>query len=290
MTPSLQSIVQALIAAALGEEVDVDRKPALDLVAAFGSDSSRTCAWTGVAKSACCERLAELVREPHQLNQAGTSYCAPAAVLYCFASRYPRRFADFGIRLVESGATRIGAIEIEMTEEIREVSISEWIAREHWGIHVFDLLAILAIMEELSFFDIEEPGDYALAPPFWDAGYIDDVRSILVDSGLFSATELPSTVAGLSSEAPPRSNVVLVGGMEVFSRKHGNRHAAVLVPPLQGNGANVTFRFWSWGTYENKNTIPVVGGRFRERTMTSASFDAGVDKALLVTAIGDDIP
>ncbi|MCA9289637.1 MAG: hypothetical protein KDA25_00825, partial [Phycisphaerales bacterium] len=86
-----------------------------------------------------------------------------------------------------------------------------------------------------------------------------------------------------------RTHVILVGGMSMFSHKSAGRHAAVLAPPLTLEGTSVQFRFWSWGTFENHNTFPVVGPQYREHTMSVSSFNATLDAAMRVTATKDDL-
>ncbi|MCA9290695.1 MAG: hypothetical protein KDA25_06180, partial [Phycisphaerales bacterium] len=196
MTMTIQALVGQLVATLLGSEDDVyDRNYAVGLVTEFNDDASKTGAWTGLAKSAFCARLSELIAKPYLLNQGGTSFCAPAAVLYVFALHYPRKFADFAMRLFATGTTKIGTREIEMTSGIRETDLTTWITSTNWGINVTDMLLILAIQEDMTFLDIDGPGDYALAPPFLEAAYASDVKATLGGSGLFEVEDLDDTAA-----------------------------------------------------------------------------------------------
>lgn len=292
MTVTLQTIVPMLVDVLLGRTPDTtDRDGAEAIVTAFADDATRAGVWTGVDKAAYCGRLAELVRSPHQLNQAGTFFCAPASVLYAFARSYPKRFARFGVDLLATGSASLGSRSITMTESIRSHDILGWIEQKNWQIQLADLLLILAIQEDMTWLNINDPDSYALAPPALAGAFGSDIKATLGKSGLFEVVEIPSTALALRDELEGTDAIVIgVADMSLFSHKSSVRHAAVFVPPLIIDGSTVKYRFWSWGTLENANTFSLVGGRWREASRTQSSFNTMLDMAMRVRATGNDMP
>lgn len=291
MTVTLQTIVPILVDVLLGRTPDTtDRAGAVEIVNTYADDESRANAWTGVDKAAYCRRLAELVRTPNELNQAGTFFCAPAAVLYAFARSYPKRFAQFGVDLLSTGRASLGSRSITMTNTIREQNITEWVTTKNWGIQLADLLLILAIQEDMTFLNINDPSSYALAPPVLAGSFGSDVRKTLNGSGLFDVVNLTASAAALRDALEdPNAIVIAVGSMPLFSQMTLGRHVAVFVPPLTIDGTTVKYRFWSWGTVENHNSFPLVGGKWRDGTTTQSAFNSQLDKAMRVRTTGADL-
>jgi hypothetical protein len=91
-------------------------------------------AFRNILRSAVAKGLLERVKVPSAINQAASSLCGPAALLYDVATRDPVAYVDYVISLYEEGVGRIGELEVRPGADLKEhdpgttVEASDWIA------------------------------------------------------------------------------------------------------------------------------------------------------------------
>lgn len=141
-------------------------------------------AFLHIPRAAVARGLLERIQIPSAINQAGSSLCGPASLLYDVATRDPVAYAEYVISLYEEGVGHIGRLEVRPGSDLKEhdpgttVEASDWIA-----------LASLRDSENW-FFDYQEASDafagitlpHELEDWFRRTGYtdvVDDARVIV---------------------------------------------------------------------------------------------------------------
>ena len=87
-----------------------------------------------ILRSAVAKGLLQRVQEPSMIDQAASSLCGPAALLYDLATRDPEGYATYVISLYETGLGVIGKLEVTPGADLKEhdpgntVEASDWIA------------------------------------------------------------------------------------------------------------------------------------------------------------------
>jgi hypothetical protein len=66
-----------------------------------------------VTRDALVSQLRRLLAESEQPNQQGTSYCGPAAFLYCLLEDCPDVYVDYAIHLWSYGSYDFGAVDVD---------------------------------------------------------------------------------------------------------------------------------------------------------------------------------
>lgn len=87
-----------------------------------------------ILRSAVAKGLLQRVQVPSMIDQAASSLCGPASLLYDLATRDPEGYATYVISLYETGLGVIGKLEVKPGTDLREhdpgntVEASDWIA------------------------------------------------------------------------------------------------------------------------------------------------------------------
>lgn len=221
-----------------------------------------------ILRSAVARGLLERIRVPSTINQAASSLCGPAALLYDLATRDPVAYASYVIALYETGVGYLGTLEVKPGTDLREhdpgttVEASDWIA-----------LASLRDSENY-FFDYQEaanefagitlPGE--LEDWFRRTGYTDVVNEARV-------------VVDEDEENIRQADGLLRSGYRVCLFIHSNMlnkstqsewsatpdHWVVLTSPVSFGTAvvgtearrTVSFRIYTWG--QGRRGVPETG-------------------------------
>jgi hypothetical protein len=92
-------------ASSLGATLDAE-------VSAFAARTGNG-AWPRLPRAQVAARLAELVKDPTRIDQAGLNACGSALAMYLFAKREPERFARFSMILYDRGSAVFGSIPVK---------------------------------------------------------------------------------------------------------------------------------------------------------------------------------
>lgn len=234
-------------------------------------------------------RLSELITRPHLLYQGSYGWCGPAAYLNLMLRRSPFTVARYATALYDTGKASLRALSVDVSGGFPAYNnlmsfdlpkyAREW-AEDHNGSELAykhaDWIMLAALRDYGNdLVDFEGPkDDYGASAPVTDSEYV----TFLEDTGIYSSVDVVRFSAGDSANsivtaigAAPDADVILVGQMSYFSQGQVlfGRHAASLVSPIEVEGSELHFSYWSWGVNLNNADLSDVTGGFTMRTSAS---------------------
>jgi phosphatidylserine/phosphatidylglycerophosphate/cardiolipin synthase-like enzyme len=228
-----------------------------------------------VRRDDVADRLSALVRNPSLVEQGSLNLCGPAAFLRVWIDRDPVSFVRFAAELFEKGSAKLGSMEVEAGEDLRErdyygsalpamkkraapgADVAEYICPSA------DWMVMGALRDSANFFfDFEGMPDEDVSAATTPAEVADWLRasklySSVSDDGNWIFTQGLSHALGL--RPGPGEDVVLLVNAHVLSgstKKKSNdfisrafpNHFIVLESPItQPTADTVRFDYWSWG-------------------------------------------
>jgi hypothetical protein len=101
---------------------------ARDIIGNFTAETSAS-PWTSLERSAVAQRLGAIISDPRQIQQGALNLCGPAAFFSQWAKRDPVAFANFATQLYDTGAAKIGSLQVSPGQDLLQANYPDMVTR-----------------------------------------------------------------------------------------------------------------------------------------------------------------
>lgn len=207
-------------------------------------------AFPNISRSEVVDGLRDRLAEPTHIDQANTSLCGPASLMYCLASAKPALYAQYVVELYQTGRSTIGRLTVEPGADCKAYK-----ATAAGGIHPVDWVALASLRDsENDAFDYDAPSCEAggitmpgdLLDWFKDVGFSKDAN---VTNLVFTKGEDVLTAA--SGRRDQNHNVCLFINANMLEKPDEDSwtpdHWVVLRSAVAVGGGRAKFSVYTWG-------------------------------------------
>lgn len=137
-------------------------------------------AYPNIQRTDMVSGLTLRLKSPRRIDQANTSLCGAASLMYCLATHKDAMYAQYVVELYNTGKSTIGKLTVEPGSDCKEYKPST-----SQGIHPVDWVALASLRDsENDAFDYAQPSDEVggitmpgdLVDWFKDAGFSQDAN------------------------------------------------------------------------------------------------------------------
>jgi hypothetical protein len=153
---------------------DSQKAAALALVDQFANGTGtwgNKCAWKHIDKVAFAAGLRDRIKEPDDINQAGTPLCGPASFTRAVAKTQPLAYARAACDLYATGAAQIGNLKFKAGRELLGAMIPAAAGDSNGPMNPADWTMLCALRDDDNWF-LSPAGWFSPAGPFPDAAGI----------------------------------------------------------------------------------------------------------------------
>jgi len=212
--------------------------------------SGTTQAYPNINRLDMVTGLTVRLATPRKINQANTSLCGAACLMYCLASLKDASYAQYVVDLYHTGKAQLGKLTVKPGDDCKSYKPSAT-----KGIHPVDWVALASLRDsENDFFDYDEPSDEVggitmpgdLVDWFKDAGFSKDANFTN-----FAFTKDEGTIRAVGNRFNQQHSVCLfIHSNLLDDPTEGSwtpNHWVVLTSHVIIKNKRVTMSVFSWG-------------------------------------------
>lgn len=207
-------------------------------------------AYPNIKRSEMVAGLRKRLGSPASIDQANTSLCGAACLMYCLASLKAAAYAQYVVELYHTGKAKLGRLSVEPSSDCKKYKPDP--AK---GIHPVDWVALASLRDsENDVFDYDEPSDEVggitmpgdLVDWFKDSGFSKDANFTN-----FVFTKDEGCIRAAGNRYRHTHSVCLFVNGNLFERpSEGSwipNHWVVLASPVTIKNKRVSLSAFTWG-------------------------------------------
>jgi hypothetical protein len=223
-------------------------KTALEWISELSNGKDQ--AFPSVKRADVVDGLKTRLAKPQLIDQANTSLCGCACLMYCLAKLKDAVYAQYVVELYQTGKGKIGSLSVEPSSDCKKYAPST--AK---GIHPVDWLALASLRDsENDLFDYQSPSNEVggitmpgdLVDWFKDAGFSKDAN---ITNLVFTKGE--GTIKDAGTRYSNNHSVCLFINANLLNNPSDSStfpdHWVVMTSPVTTDKGQVKLSVFSWG-------------------------------------------